>query len=130
MKLYAAIANCLNLLCRQPNAEVHERIQARLNRCIEALPNGSGFDLKPEPRQNEELNPRAEYLIVGSYHKMDEHGCYVGWVDFTIRVYAVADLCQPWDVDSLYEHPDEETIDYVLDIYAEALNAEEPPYEG
>jgi hypothetical protein len=42
----------------------------------------------------------------------------------------VADLCQPWDVDSLYEHPDEETIDYVLDIYAEALNAEEPPYEG
>jgi hypothetical protein len=130
MKLYAAIANCLNSLCRQPNAEVRERIQARLNRCIEALPNGSGFDLEPSPEQSGDLNPRAEYLIVGSYHKMDEHGCYDGWVDFTLRVYAVADLCQPWDVDSLYEHPDEETIEYVLDTYAEALNAEEPSDEG
>ena len=130
MKLYAAIANCLNSLCRQPNAEVRALIQARLDRCIDALPNGSGFDLRPSPEQSADLNPRSEYLIVGSYHKMDEHGCYDGWVDFTLRVFAQADLCQPWDVDSLYEHPDEETIDYVLDTYAEALNAEEPSYEG
>jgi len=41
----------------------------------------------------------------------------------------MADLCQPWDVESLYEHPDEETIEYVLDTYAEALNAEEPSDE-
>lgn len=130
MKLYAAIANCLNSLCRQPNAEVRERIQARLDRCIDALPNGSGFDLRPSPEQSADLNPRYEYLIVGSYHKMDEHGYYDGWVDFTLRVFAQADMCQSWDVDSLYEHPDEETIDYVLDTYAEALNAEEPSHEG
>lgn len=129
MKLYAAIANCLNSLCREPNAEVRERIQARLKRCVEALPNGSGFDIEPSPEQSGDLNPRYEYLIVGAYHKKED-GAYVGWVDFTLRVYAVADLCQPWDVDSLYEHPDEETIDYVLDLYAEALNEEEPSHEG
>jgi len=125
MKLYAAIANALNALQRTNTPpEIRARHVERLEALIDALPHGSGFDVRATPGPLGDANARNQYLIHGSYHKMDENGSYAGWCDFTIRVFAKEDLCFPWDIEML--SGEEELDEFILDTYAEALYQEEP----
>lgn len=125
MKLYAAIANALNALQRTNTMpEIRARHVERLEALIDALPHGSGFDVRARPEPLGDCNARNQYLIHGSYHKMDENGSYAGWYDFTIRVFAKEDLCFPWDIEML--SLEEELDEYILATYSEALYQEEP----
>lgn len=121
MKLYAAIAITLNALQRTGTMpEIRAKHVERLEALIDALPRGSGFDVRATPGPLGDSNARSEYLIQGSYHKMDEKR----WHDFTIRVFAKPDLCFPWDLELLSE--EDELNEFILDTYAEALYQEEP----
>jgi len=125
MNLYAAIANTLNALQRTGTMpEIRAKHVERLEALIDALPHGSGFDVRATPGPLGDANARSEYLIQGSYHKMDEAGSYDGWHDFTIRVFAKEDLCFPWDLELLSE--EDELDEFILDTYVEALYQEEP----
>ena len=125
MMLYAAIAYSLNVIQRTNTMpEIRARHVERLEALIDALPHGNGFDVRATPEPLGDANARSEYLIQGSYHKMDETGSYAGWHDFTIRVFAKPDLCFPWDLELLSE--EDELNEFILDTYAEALYQEEP----
>lgn len=46
------------------------------------LPSGSGFDAKWEYK----ILKNWKIKFSSSYHQMDEHGYYDGWVDFSVTV--------------------------------------------
>lgn len=124
MKLYAAIAHAMHLRDIDENIrqEWRDRAEERLERCIDMLPHGRGFDVTPEP--SHEGDPLRHYTISGSYHKMDEHGGYDGWADFEIVVKAKMNLVNPWEVTISISDAEEDLRNYVVDTYAEALDQE------
>lgn len=121
MKLYAKIAQYLHLRNKYTVGPVAEMAQAQLDSCIGALPSGSGFDSTPS--LDHEGAPDQRYTISGSYHAMDEHGSYSGWIDFTITVFALQSLTTPWDFTI---ECDSAHADYIAETYYTALTAEVP----
>lgn len=125
MKVYAAIANALHI--RDTDSDMRQEwrdsAKQRLNHIADNyLPRGSGFDVAPT--LDHDGAPRSAFSISGSFHKMDEHGCYEGWVDFEIKVFAKEDLVFPWD--TKISCLDEDLGKYILETYLEALNQDWP----
>lgn len=118
MKLYIAIAH--NLYLRDCADSTAHSVVAdnRLTDIIDNyLPRGSGFDVCPEI--SHDGDPHEKFTIAASFHKMDEHGGYDGWADFTITVFAVKSLVSWWDFSIECE---EDLEDYIGEIYAEVLD--------
>jgi len=88
MKVYqdlSTTAEALNNCRKTNNTEWIEKHIERLNRIVHNhMPHGSGLD--SEVTIDNEKSGDRRLVLYGSYHCMDENGCYDNWVDFTITV--------------------------------------------
>lgn len=60
------------------------RWESVLDQCLEHLPHGSGFDVAV--KYDDVKTCRDRIVLVGSYHKMNDVGYYVGWIDYRVTV--------------------------------------------
>jgi len=88
-----------------------------IERFLKALPSGSGFDAEwlVEIRGNSRQETVLE--LYTSYHRMDEHGFYTGWIRVHIKVYFERD-----DFSVSLDPEDELLQDYIEDIIGGILD--------
>lgn len=123
MQLYQSLAQNLHIRLEWENPVHLEAAEEREDSLLAQLPQGSGFDSTPTLAQDGETSPTESYLLHASFHRMDEHGGYDGWFDFTIRVFQTRSMIIGWDAEIISEINDEDTdlADYVIEAYSEAL---------
>lgn len=123
MQLYQSLAQNLYIRLEWENPQHLALAEEREDSLLAQLPSGSGFDSKPTLAQDGEASPTESYLLSASFHRMDEHGGYDGWFDFTIRVFQTRSMIVGWDCEIISEISDNDTdlADYVIEAYASAL---------
>jgi hypothetical protein len=100
---------------------------------VDRLPHGSGFDAPPtvEIRPARRKGAPPELRIAVPFHRMNDAGFYVGWVEYRIAVYPA------WDggIDLTIRGPDADGLrEYVETTYfntlSEPADADYIPGEG
>lgn len=72
---------------QQANEKFEDVAQARLDAVFDLLPSGSGFDSGTKV----ESIDASRMVLYSAFHKMIEHGSYVGWDEFRVVVKAAFD---------------------------------------
>lgn len=119
--LYRIMAKCLGALehCRvNGNSEWHDVWQELLNRAVEHLPQGGGFDDYPKIVEGRTKTNRL--VFSGAYHKMDDVGFYVGWVSYNIIVFP--DFVSGFRLS--LKGPLGDLREFILDAFYESLRAQ------
>jgi len=88
MKLYQELASLKTAIenCKKTGNEAWEdKHSARLQELVQdRLPSGSGFDAGTTFVPEESTEDRLVFR--SSYHLMDEHGYYDGWINFDVII--------------------------------------------
>lgn len=126
MPLYLAFAHTLTALERvTDNTNIwHQRRLDVLDELLALMPHGSGFDVEVKLARPDDDRFDDRMAFYGSYHKMDEHGGYDGWVDYEIIVTPsfIGGFDMHLKTDSDEDH--DEHGDFIQDTFADALRQE------
>ena len=82
-----ALNNCI----KTDNVEWQAKHRAALDELDKRLPSGSGLDIPPTVARDAGADNALAFYIHGSYHHMNDNGCYVGWSRFRLKVEATFD---------------------------------------
>lgn len=110
---------------QQANEKFEDMAQARLDAVFDLLPSGSGFDSGTKV----ESIDASKMTLYSAFHKMNEHGSYVGWDEFRvvvkaafdgidIRIFSTAGGIKPED------------RDYYADAFHDALTQDVPAWNA
>jgi hypothetical protein len=117
--LYEQIANALAALdnCRKRDTKTdwEDIWEDRIAAMARELPSGCGFDTQPKIDIDAIRSERIE--IYGSYHRMDEHGGYRGWIDY--RVILTPSFIGGLNIKVVGGNADFK--DYCADVFLEAV---------
>ena len=114
-QLIDAKARCI----QTGNTEWAEKHGDRIDALINSLPSGSGIDSSTRL-----LKSSGERIVIASsYHAMDEHGFYDGWIEY--RVAIMPSLRFGFVIKIVGNFGKRQDIkDYLYDIYDEAFKQE------
>jgi hypothetical protein len=113
-----AVRNCVQSGNAEWQANHANKIVALVR---EHMPSGSGIDAGVTMQTN--LCSSRVLCFASSYHTMDEHGSYSGWVDFLVRVDPTFDGIEV-EINSAGNGDVEDHKDYLSEVFYTALMQE------
>lgn len=129
MKLYQAIARCLDITQRKVVDPVHkDACENLLVKIADAfLPSGLGFDNGTSIVTDRKGVGDKMFLMTTAYHRMNDGGSYADWSHWTIRVEASFVQGIRYTLIGRRVNKDDAKRDigeYILDTFSEALEQE------
>ena len=108
---------------QQANEKFEDVAQARLDAVFDLLPSGSGFDSGTKV----ESIDASRMVLYSAFHKMNEHGSYVGWDEFKVIVTSAFDGINVRVVSTSGRIRPEDR-DYYAETFYAALTEEAPTW--